>query len=283
MSWTRSLARASLAQAIVLLAAACKPQALPSVESAGEPGPNAGPSVVSLPGAGLFEGRRPREFAEAVVANDELELLTSRFWNASENEREAILERLEEEFYTRDLLPFLGKLVRSGNDDWVRFAIDLLAGNSSGEILPALEHCLGHQDEELRQAAVSAASQVRSGELAGFLEKAFRDGSPAVRLAFFHEQEGQSDALLLQVYEKSLAAPHHDVRESGLGELELMSNHRALDVLFDALDSPYAETREEARAVVDFLIDQEFDSAAAARAWWKANRHRFSAELVRED
>ncbi len=263
----------------------CKPRT-PETKGpeAGEVPPARPATITGLPSLDGFSAasRQAREFEEEASDSGALKALTDRFWKHP-GEREAILERLEAEFYTRDLLPFLQELVKSGNDEWVGHAIDLLAGNTSGEILQVLESCLGHREEEVRLAAVSAASQVRTGDLPGFLEKAFRDLSPAVRLSFFHEQEGQTDALLMRVYEKALAAPHQDVRDAGMSELELMSNPRALEVLFGALDSPYAETREEARATIDFLIEQEFDSASAARAWWQANRRRFSADLVRED
>jgi len=228
-------------------------------------------------------GRSVREFHDGVgVDGGELKLLIERFWNQPEN-REAILERLETDFYTRELLPFLDRLVQTGNREWVQFSIDLLAGNTSSEILPVLERCLSHPDPEVRQSAVSAASWVRSDGLVPFLAKAFSDPSSEVRMTFFHEMEGQSDAVLLRVFEKALVAPHGDVREAGLTELELMNNHLSMDLIFGALDSPHAATRAEAQLIVDFLIDQEFTSTSEARVWWKANRHRFSEDLTLEE
>jgi len=267
--------------AALLLVSACKPRST-------EPGQPIEPSsLVTSEASPLLRamggelGRSAREFDEG-EASDEFKALADRFWREP-NERAEILERLETEFYTRDLLPFLDRLVQSGNAEWIQYSIDLLAGNTSSEILPVLERCLSHADEEVRQAAVSAASLVRSDALVPFLEKAFSDPSSEVRMTFFNEMEGQTDAVLLRVHEKALAAPHGDVREAGLAELELMSNQRSLDMIFGALDSPHPETKMEAQAVVDFLIDQEFTSAAQARAWWKANRHRFSQDLILEE
>lgn len=268
----------SWALPLLMLVSACKRREVVTEESGPVPAAEASRLVRALGGQ---LGRSAREFHEG-VANDELKRLVDQFWKEPE-ERESILQRLESEFYTRDLLPFLDQLVQSGNPEWVQYSIDLLAGNTSSEILPVLERCLSHPDAELREAAVSAASWVRSDGLVPFLGKAFSDPSPEVRLTFFNEMEGQSDAVLLRIYEKAIEATHGDVREAGLGELELMSNHRSMDMIFGALDSPHAETRAEAQLIVDFLIDQDFNSAGQARAWWKANRHRFSEDLVLEE
>jgi len=195
---------------------------------------------------------------------------------------EAILDRLEAEFEIREVLPHLREVARSSDSTKVERVLDWIAGRTTEDIIPVLESCLGNPDEAVRLAAVNAASQVTTSGLVGLMEKVFRDPSAQVRLTFFNQYEHQSDAILLRVWEKALIAPHHDVRDAGIGELELQSNHRSVEVLFSALDSPYLETRAEAQAALDFMLDKEFSSGASARGWWKMNRQRFSTDLVPE-
>jgi hypothetical protein len=239
------------------------------------------PSTVGEPRAGMLGAVvGVREFGEKSADRlGELQKWVRRFW-AEPEARDEILDLLEADYYTADLLPFLRDLIDSGDSDLAQRAVELLRGNTSSEILPVLSRCLESAEEDLRVDAVLAAGGVRGPELKVFLERAFADSSPSVRMAYLFDMEHHSDVQKLRITETALAAPHQDVRSLAVGELELMSNPRSLELLMKSLDSPHEDLREEAAFSIEFLVGETFSSASEAEAWWRIHRRRFNSELV---
>jgi len=287
MAALRSSARTGVVMTIFGLFAACSPQKEESSSNpVVDPGVTGSAPAPFPQGSGLGAGNQvvePREFEpgspEGIAA---MQQLIERFW-AEPDARAEILERLESDFYTSDLLPFLTQMIESGDPDLAHSAVALLSGNTSSAILPALSHCLQSEEEDLRLSAVQAATMVRGPEITSFLEVAFSDPSPNVRLAYLFDLEHHSNVQQLRISQTALEAPHQDVRSTAVGELEVMSSPRSVEVLMKALDSPHEELREEAAFSIDFLLGESFSSTAEAEEWWRINRRRFTSELIEID
>ena len=58
------------------------------------------------------------------------------------------------------------------------------------------------------------------------------------------------------------------------------SNHNSVDILIEGLNSEVEGTRFESREILDFLFDQQFDSATAANDWWQETRIKYARDLV---
>jgi hypothetical protein len=71
-----------------------------------------------------------------------------------------------------------------------------------------------------------------------------------------------------------------DVAVRALDEAVHDLDKRRVPDFFVALDSPHEEVREAAADLYDFHLNQTFESAAAARAWWQKHARRFDAELI---
>jgi hypothetical protein len=63
----------------------------------------------------------------------------------------------------------------------------------------------------------------------------------------------------------------------------VQSDHAAVDLLIEGLDSIVADTREDARETLDFIFNESFASAGQAKAWWQANKNRYDRDLVEQD
>jgi hypothetical protein len=224
-----------------------------------------------------------REFrrldAAAVPLRQEL---TQQLWQATDDAvRLTLLDQLESECYAVELIELVrAALTAPGWGEAARLrAVDLLAGNLDPAILSALEVARRAPEENLRAAAVLAAARVGSG-FTDYALPALGDNSAAVRLSVLEAATAQSDAVQTRLRGAALQGRHADAALRAVGELLVEAAPASLPALFTGLDAPLPEVREETRLALDFLFDQEFASAAAAAAWWTANRHRFDADLV---
>lgn len=263
----------------------------PPVSSSAVPGPVAetAPRDAVQPPPPDFEVAFPalpdrsREFRRLDPAAESVrQTLTRQLWQATDDAaRLDLLDRLEAECYSVELIELVHTALKApGWGETARLrAVDLLAGNLDPAILSALEVARRAPEENLRVAAVLAAARVGSG-FTDFALPALGDNSAAVRQSALEAVTEQSDAVQARLRAAALQGRHADVALCAVGELLVEVSPASLPALFTGLDAPLAEVREETRLALDFLFDQEFASAAAAAAWWAANRHRYDVDLV---
>ena len=159
-------------------------------------------------------------------------------------------------------------------------AVELLAGNTSPEVLNLLYAAASDREPSVRAEAYYAAGNIRDPRLVAFLENGFRDESGEVRWAAMAVAESSPERSRLEAYHRALSAPYTDVALAASDGLEMEGSHRGLEILFSALDSPNQEVREQAQWSVEWMIDQPFGDSAEARAWWAANRKFYDEDLV---
>jgi hypothetical protein len=227
----------------------------------------------------------PHKAREFVNLSDEekkaLDRLEEEFWQTKdESRRLEILDQIEASYYGREVLTLAEKILALGDETLGRQAVGLLAGNDSPDIIPILEKTLGDASETIRSDAATAAGQVRDDAVVGFLGKVFEDSSSDVALAGLRTIGDQTQTRKLKILARALQSTYSDVQTSAISDLQLESTPRSVEVLFSALDSPDPEVRDQARFSLDFMLDHEFQSAAAAQAWWETNKGRFDNDLV---
>lgn len=263
----------------------------PPVSSSAVPGPVAeiAPRDAVQPPPPDFDVAFPalpdqsREFRRLDPAAESVrQTLTRQLWQATDDAtRLDLLDRLEAECYSVELIELVRTALKApGWGETARLrAVDLLAGNLDPAILSALEVARRAPEENLRVAAVLAAARVGSG-FTDFALPALNDPDALVRLTALEAVAGQSDAEQERLYAAAVHGQQADAALYALGELAVAASPANLPILFTGLDAPLAEVRDETRLVLNFLLDQEFANAAAASAWWAANRHRYDADLV---
>ena len=224
-----------------------------------------------------------REFRQLDAAAESLrQALTRQLWQATDDAaRLVLLDRLEAECFAPELIELVRRaLAAPGWSEAARLrAVELLAGNLDPAILPVLELARRAPEANLRAAALMAASRVGSG-FTEFALPALDDSSALVRLTALEAVAGQSDAVQGRLRSAALQGRQADAALCALGEQLVEASPAGLPVLFQGLDAPLPEVREETRLALEFLFDQRFASAASAAAWWAANRHRYDADLV---
>ena len=224
---------------------------------------------------------RPMQAAELATWAE----LQKAFWaTTDESERLEMLDRMEEELYSAEILSFLKKLFESPDaaisNSLRERALEMLSGNISAEILVVLEAALRRGDEDIRSRAILAAGQVRSGEMATFISRSFTDDSPTVRLNALDALEHQTTETRNRVFEKALSAPYPDVALQALGELQVDARAGSIPLIIKGMNAPLPEVREEATLALEFLFDQHFENATQAMNWWAANQKRYDKDLV---
>jgi hypothetical protein len=220
---------------------------------------------------------------ETLSEADRMELgrLIAAFRKCQNNEcRFELMERIGNSYSGRELVAFAQEVLKFGDPELSLAAVEMLSGNSSVETLPVLEDALASPSVSVRQAAAAAAGHIGSPEVVEFFGKVFADPSEEVRLTGMLSLDEQRPVQRLNILDRALKSPYPDVQVAGIGDLQVDSSRRSVEVMFQALDSALPEVKEEARFVIDFLIDKEFSNAAEARAWWSQNRQRFDNDLV---
>lgn len=223
-----------------------------------------------------------REFsALSDQARKDFEVLQRQFWDdASSDRRLEIIDEVEASCYGEQLLAFAEKLMAMEDESLRVRAVELLAGNTTSEIIPILEKALRDPSDEVRSAAVAAVGQVRDDAVVGFLGKAFEDENPNIRLSGLNVIDAQTEERKLKIFARALEATAVDVQTAAVGALEVESTPRSVEVMFTGLDAADPSVRNEARFSIDFLLDHEFSTAAEARAWWSENKHKFNHDLT---
>lgn len=226
--------------------------------------------------------RKVRSFSE--LSPDDLAAfrkLESEFRSTPDaGRRAAILEEIAGSSYGPEAVALAQQAMNLGDDALTLQAIDLLAGNTSASILPALETALENPSPSIRQQAVLAANQVRDDAVIPFFGKVFGDRDPSVRMSGFNALDEQSVDRRIKVFGQAMEAPTADVQVFAVGSLQVESTPRSIETLIPALDSPSSELRAEARFSLEFQLGQDFPNAAAAKAWWAANKQKFDNDLA---
>lgn len=248
-------------------------------------------SRIILPGPlaelpGKFPPAEAREFrqladAEKLVLAD---LLSGYRSAADQAERSRILDRIEDEFYGREVLGLAAYIYenreRLGASQSNRVTT-MLAGNTSPEILPVLSLAYPAESEVGKARLLMAAVRVRGEDLLAFISRGFEDSSSSVRFAALdvvdHQDSRTRKALLLL----ALRSTKEDVALAGLGELEVDATPDSLPIIMEGLSSRNSDVREETKGTLQFLLDEEFSDSETAMQWWQRNRHRFDRNLMR--
>jgi HEAT repeat protein len=255
------------------------------VPTSARPGVKAAARGVDSPVVGLPPiTDKVREFR---VLNPEekekIESLKVQFWRSKDRERRLeILNQIEQELYGIETTALVREILGSEEEEFRLRAVELLAGNISPEILPALDQALDDGSEQVRLAAVSAVGEVRDDAVVGFFARVFHDLSADVRFSGLNALDGQTTDRRLKILGKALQAPDATVQLGAIDVLQMESTPASIEVLFNALDSADPKVQDEARFSLDFIVDQEFRSAADARAWWRKHRDEFDHELTRK-
>lgn len=207
--------------------------------------------------------------------------LEAKFWaTKDQGARLEILDEIDGASYGPEFLAMAAQILALHDEALSLRAIDLLDGNTSVAILGVLGQALNDGSPQVRQQAVLAARQVRDDAVVEFFGKAFEDPEANVRLSGFNALDEQPSERRIKVLAQALETSQADVQRAGVDLLQLESTPRSLEPLFSALDAPNAGVRDAAQFSLEFQLDQKFPNAAAARAWWSANRDRYDQNLA---
>lgn len=223
-----------------------------------------------------------REFAP--LADEDrapFEALTGEFFASTDLDRRLeILDEIEEAYYGDQLLPFVDRILALGQDELSVRAVEMLQGNVSPAILAVLEKALASPSEDVRLAAATAGAHVRDDALVDYYRKIFADPSIDVQLQAIESVDAQSEPRRVQIFRAALQSKLPELQVAAVGIVHLTATRQSVDVLFEALDSPHADVKDEARFALEFLVGEIFSSGGQAREWWGQNRNRFDNDLA---
>lgn len=293
---TRGL-QTTLAAAVILAAGIglgwYASRARPAADPAGPAEPAAGITGSAAPAppaqamAGMKSPAAAREFRPLSASDrDDLDRLIREFDDAADVAGELeILGRIESGPYGAAFLGLARKVLSdpsAGGEVRLR-VVEMLAGNTSPEILPVLELVRASEVEEERRQAVLAAARVRSRATGDFIAGFLGDPGKNVRFAALETAMTQPRESRDELLVRAMHGKHEDVGLAGLAELELEASPSAVDHLLRGADSPNEAVRDEVLRSAGFLLDEEFPDANTARAWWSAHRGKFDKDLNRID
>jgi HEAT repeat protein len=210
-----------------------------------------------------------------------LKELIQDFDNAEWEDRIELLNKMEALAYGEELLPFIERIIAKEKETDVKArAIELLAGNTSPKIIPLLENALNDKDEDIRLSAIFAANAVAGPQFDRFIGKIFSHTDKNTRLMGFEILENQPVTDRLRALDLAINSGHKELQFSAIDELQFETNHRSVEILIPHLDSADEDIRENARSTVSFLLNEDFESASEAQAWWQANKATFDSEPI---
>lgn len=224
-----------------------------------------------------------REFSE--LSDEQKAALQSLIeeFRKDPNRRAEILEEIESNYYGAEILSLVREIMGMGDESTTVQALEMLGGNTSPDIIPVLDQALGNSSEDVRLAAVYAASQVRDESFVEFIGKSFEDKSESVRLTGLDLLENQTKQNRFKVYDKAMTSSQSDVNMAAVMSLEIESNIDSIDILIKGMESPDPDVRLEAATSLEFQLDQNFESAKQAKDWWTKNRNRYDEDLFPKD
>ncbi|WP_265594764.1 hypothetical protein [Haloferula sp. BvORR071] len=164
-----------------------------------------------------------------------------------------------------DLLKALAVLVKSGEDGTKK----------------AWEAVKDEHDPAAKLAVLRAAAAESDPVVADILKDGLKSKNAQLRyesVELVESLRGRDDAARRSVLTAASTADANTA-SSALGQLADDTRKDDLAVMFHYLDNPNAEVADSARGTIDFLVNEEFKSAAEAQAWWKSHAKDFDDEL----
>ena len=172
-------------------------------------------------------------------------------------------------------------LLASGDAGNELLALDLLYDFEDEEIVPFLHRAMKSDTEQVRAAAVELAVGLEDEEQrAEILELAVSDDAPFVGHAVLDQVEKQPKKIREQVFRSALKLAPAEIGGAVVAELEVDSDHAAVDIMIEGLNSTVDETRSEASLALEFIFEKQFASGSEAQAWWQMNRDKYDRDLV---
>lgn len=205
-------------------------------------------------------------------------------WNTSISpaRRVELLESMSEEAKQRHpaVIAFVESALQDSDPEVARTAVRLLAEYRSLEILPVVERALGHSDEAVRLGALVPLQHISNAEVGDLLMTALGDKSDRVRSQAMNIAEDQDADIQIQVCRTAVTSGYKDVRLGVLSLLQMRGDRPVIDIAIEGLRDKDSGVREEARSVLDFLLDREFRTRDDAKAWWDRNKDTYDDQLL---
>jgi HEAT repeat protein len=179
----------------------------------------------------------------------------------------------------REILPILDRALDDPNPEVVQSAAGLLELFKTSEVLPLIEKALHSRDEQTRLSALSPLEEIADPKAAELAVLALSDPSLSVRGQALEVIRGQPEEIQILSLSRAMETAADEVKSDVLSLLELRGDKPAVEVILVGLKDPNPQFQEEAKRILQFLLDQEFNSYDQAAGWWKANRDRYDENL----
>lgn len=200
------------------------------------------------------------------------------------DEISSLLDELErEDVRSAELVGIAREALQSSSEDVRESAFRLLADFDSPDALALVLNAMRDESEAVRAAAVETLRFVDDPKVEGILKRALDDESADVHTAVFEVLQTQPDDTKYPVLEYAMGLADPNIGFDAVAMLTDCSTHKAVEILIKALDSKNEDTVINASSALTFLVGQDFDTAAEAKAWWQTNKKRFDAELQEKE
>ena len=177
----------------------------------------------------------------------------------------------------------INELIASGEAPNHLLALDLMHDMDAETAWPMLKKLRTSSSVQVRAEAVELAAEFDDENTGPFLAKAVTDESSYVGYTVLEAADELPRGDREKIRRAAVLSAPAEVGTSVLADVEVESNHNSVDILIEGLNSKVEDTRFESREVLDFIFDQQFDSATAANDWWQENRIKYDRDLVEKD
>ena len=208
--------------------------------------------------------------------------LLNEFNKTSSSERKiGLLRSLFDMAFDRDpcVIGIVQTAVAEQDANVALAAIELLQGYESPKVLPAIADAMSHPNEDVRQTALNLLLDINDPKAGDLLDTALSDKSEDIRDAALDITRYKDKQIQFKVLETAISCPFSDIKEKSVFMLENIRDHRAVDILIEALRDKDAEFREKVGSAISMLLDKEFESYKEAKTWWEKNRDRYDEDL----
>lgn len=180
-----------------------------------------------------------------------------------------------------DKLPTLVDRLLSHADPEVRGrALAALEGVDHPGVLPVVGRALGDGDADVRLMGVELLRYASGDEAVGLLTRGLSDADANVRQLSLHVGTDYPPAGRDRVVKSAAESAHADVVAAALIAMEAAPNKTNVPYFIRAMNHSNADVSEQARDALALTFHEIFESPAQADAWWAANQHRYSPDLV---
>jgi HEAT repeat protein len=211
-----------------------------------------------------------------------IDTLLNEFNRTSSGERKIeLLRSLFDMAFDRDpcVIGIVQMAVAEKDANVALAGIELLQGYESPKVLPAVVNAMAYPNEEVRRTAVNILLDINDPKAGDLLATALSDESEDIRDAALDITRYKDKQIQFRVLETAISCPFSDTKEKSVFMLENIRDHRAVDILIEALRDEDAEFREKVSSAISMLLDKEFESYKEAKTWWEKNRDRYDEDL----